>query len=298
MHDYLQSSGNPSTVSFQLGSSKASPFSAVLAGMSGFDRPGASEAIKPMLMNVLGIRTESSVEVMNDADLLTSVLTKYPDCQNGVVLIAGTGSVAMSFKLNPESGNFVRIGRSGGWGHILGDEGSGFDIGRQGIRATLAAFEKARLAKNTGYEAVQQSPSCFHMAIMESLGVLKCWDPSLDLLSKIIQSDTGEFFDMKTRIAGVARVVLDHAASDLEAAEIASTSASHLVRLLKPLLRLDHTVEADSILVLSGGLMKCTTYRSILLGKLAAEKVYFRAVEFVEDPASAGVLSLISRKLL
>lgn len=265
--------------------------------MSGFDRPGASQAIKPMLMDVLGISTESSVEVMNDTDLLTSAFKRHLWCQKGVVLIAGTGSVAMSFQRSPESGNFARTARSGGWGHILGDEGSGFDIGRQGIRSTLTAIEKARLWKDTEHGSEEQFPSRFHMAVVRGLGVSESWNHSLDLLSKILQSDTGEGFDLKTRVASIAPIVLDHAASDPKAGNIVATSAGHLVRLLDPFLQTGKIVAAESVLVLSGGLMKFAPYRSIFLSKLAAENVSFKAIEVVEDPAMVGVLSLISRKL-
>lgn len=47
----------------------------------------------------------------------------------GVVVIAGTGSIA--FGMN-ERGESARVG---GWGFLLGDEGSGYDIGRQALIA-------------------------------------------------------------------------------------------------------------------------------------------------------------------
>lgn len=47
----------------------------------------------------------------------------------GVIVIAGTGSIA--FGMN-ERGESARVG---GWGYLLGDEGSGYDIGRQALIA-------------------------------------------------------------------------------------------------------------------------------------------------------------------
>jgi len=49
----------------------------------------------------------------------------------GVMVIGGGGSVAYG---HTGSGEAVRIG---GWGHLLGDEGSGFWIGLQAIKASL-----------------------------------------------------------------------------------------------------------------------------------------------------------------
>lgn len=55
--------------------------------------------------------------------------------QSGVVLIAGTGSICLG---KTQQGIFHRCG---GWGHLIGDEGSGFDIGRQVLNAVLKAYD-------------------------------------------------------------------------------------------------------------------------------------------------------------
>jgi N-acetylglucosamine kinase-like BadF-type ATPase len=49
----------------------------------------------------------------------------------GVITIAGTGSIA--FGRNPEG----KTARAGGWGYVFGDEGGGFDLARQALRAAL-----------------------------------------------------------------------------------------------------------------------------------------------------------------
>ncbi|HUD98222.1 MAG TPA: BadF/BadG/BcrA/BcrD ATPase family protein [Bryobacteraceae bacterium] len=53
----------------------------------------------------------------------------------GIVTIAGTGSIAFG---RNAAGQTARVG---GWGYIFGDEGSGFDIARQALRAALRAEE-------------------------------------------------------------------------------------------------------------------------------------------------------------
>jgi N-acetylglucosamine kinase-like BadF-type ATPase len=53
----------------------------------------------------------------------------------GVISIAGTGQ--MAFGRNKEG----RTARAGGWGHVFGDEGGGFDIVRQALRASLRMEE-------------------------------------------------------------------------------------------------------------------------------------------------------------
>jgi N-acetylglucosamine kinase-like BadF-type ATPase len=54
-------------------------------------------------------------------------------CRPGVVLIAGTGSVALG-----EDPRGARA-RTGGWGYLFGDEGSAFALGLGGVRAALRA---------------------------------------------------------------------------------------------------------------------------------------------------------------
>lgn len=53
----------------------------------------------------------------------------------GVVTISGTGSIAFGRNAAGKSA------RAGGWGYIFGDEGGGFDLARQGLRAALRQEE-------------------------------------------------------------------------------------------------------------------------------------------------------------
>jgi N-acetylglucosamine kinase-like BadF-type ATPase len=53
----------------------------------------------------------------------------------GAIAIAGTGSIA--FARNAEG----RTARAGGWGYLFGDEGGGFDLVRQALRASLRQEE-------------------------------------------------------------------------------------------------------------------------------------------------------------
>lgn len=54
---------------------------------------------------------------------------------SGIAAIAGTGSSAFCIR----RGECSRL--IGGWGSLVGDEGSGYDIGRLGIRAAIGACE-------------------------------------------------------------------------------------------------------------------------------------------------------------
>ncbi len=56
------------------------------------------------------------------------------DKNNSVYLICGTGSVVMS---NTDTG----IRRFGGWGYLFDEQGSAYDIGKDGIKASLAYMD-------------------------------------------------------------------------------------------------------------------------------------------------------------
>lgn len=72
----------------------------------------------------------TTVAVTSDAVLAHAAAFHGAD---GVVLAVGTGSVALGI------GRDGRAHRADGWGTLLGDEGSGSWIGRQGLAAALAA---------------------------------------------------------------------------------------------------------------------------------------------------------------
>ncbi len=63
------------------------------------------------------------------------ILAAGTDGGVGIALIAGTGSVAYG------RAAYGRTIRCGGWGYLVGDEGSGYAIGRAGLRLALADFE-------------------------------------------------------------------------------------------------------------------------------------------------------------
>jgi N-acetylglucosamine kinase-like BadF-type ATPase len=72
------------------------------------------------------------LEATNDAVIALAGATAGAP---GVITISGTGSIA--FGRNAAG----RAARAGGWGYIFGDEGGGFDVGRQALRAALRMEE-------------------------------------------------------------------------------------------------------------------------------------------------------------
>ena len=98
---------------------------AICLGIAGVDRPDDAAAVRSIMRR---IGYQSRILVVNDA--LVALEAGAPS-QPGVVIISGTGSIAYGRNALCEAA------RAGGWGHILGDEGSGYWIGRAALRAVL-----------------------------------------------------------------------------------------------------------------------------------------------------------------
>jgi N-acetylglucosamine kinase-like BadF-type ATPase len=98
---------------------------AICLGMAGVDRPGDA-AIINSIMRRIGYKAR--VVVANDALI---ALVAGVGAEPGVVLIAGTGSIAYGRNAANEAA------RAGGWGYVLGDEGSGYWIGRRALQAVV-----------------------------------------------------------------------------------------------------------------------------------------------------------------
>lgn len=98
---------------------------AICLGIAGVDRPDDA-AIMRGIMRRIGYRTATLI--VNDALVaLTAGAGEGP----GIVLICGTGSICYG---RNERGHAAR---SGGWGYVLGDEGSGYWIGRRALASVV-----------------------------------------------------------------------------------------------------------------------------------------------------------------
>jgi len=59
----------------------------------------------------------------------------------GIVLIAGTGSLALALPRGAQLSAATTADRCGGWGPLLGDEGSGYTLALAGLRAAMRAAD-------------------------------------------------------------------------------------------------------------------------------------------------------------
>jgi glucosamine kinase len=179
-------------------------------------------------------------EVRVVPDLLPILYAASPTGE-GVGLIAGTGSVAFARNAQGE----LRV--VGGWGYLLGDEGSGYYLGREALRGLLA-----RLARG-------ETLGPLDMALCRELGVSRSDD-----IKRVVYSAA----DPRQQIARLARHVVEQAEST-PADETASQLLDHCAECLAQLTReaVPHTRPGAAI-ALSGGLL---TGSRTLVGRLSAQ---------------------------
>jgi glucosamine kinase len=113
------------------------------AGSAGVDKDSSREPFAELVREAAG--TSCPVSAGNDAEV--ALVGALADTE-GLILIAGTGSIAYGR---------LRDGtraRSGGWGHILGDEGSAYRIALDAIARSLRSLEGRDLPSSLPAEAL------------------------------------------------------------------------------------------------------------------------------------------------
>ncbi|KMM36864.1 N-acetylglucosamine kinase [Guptibacillus hwajinpoensis] len=166
------------------------------------------------------------IVVKNDA---YGALASGTFAMEGTVLIAGTGTIAYSI-----SANATR--RVGGWGYLFGDEGSGYDIGRQALR-TVASMHDGREKRDETF-------------IAEVLSFLKLRNAT-ELITTIYEDPYP-----RMKIASLAQVVIQLAEQkNRQATTILNKALDHLMDLTKEI------DGEDDKLVICGGLFQSDYFR-------------------------------------
>jgi len=84
-------------------------------------------------------------QIMNDVKLAHASLLKGSD---GILTISGTGSVSFGIK-----GNYHEM--SGGWGHLLGDEGSGYWIVIESLKKLIQDYDSMKRYSNLSLKLME-----------------------------------------------------------------------------------------------------------------------------------------------
>ncbi len=232
---------------------------AACLGISGVDRPEERDHF----VSWAGESIASHVLVVNDGE---TVLAAGSSGNWGVALIAGTGSIAWGKTRDHPP----RIARAGGWGYIIGDEGSGFELGREALRAVTHA------------EDGRAEATRLREAIFEYWGLVSV----AELIPRVYRSGL-----VPADIARLAHLVVrcadegDHIALRLvehTAAALAETVIATARQLQFP--------AGDIPLALTGGLLlEAPLVRTRLGTELERREAHFSPIVLVPEPVAGAV---------
>lgn len=157
---------------------------------------------------------------------------------DGLVLIAGTGSAAYA--------EHAGVGyRAGGYGYLLGDEGSGFAIGSAAVRLLLRAYDE-RAPRDEFTEEIA--------ARLEA-------NTAMDVLACVYGNPHAV-----TLIASLAPVVLDAGGrGDRSANRILQTAALELAETVRTLAKRSGLAGTQAPIVFAGGLLRGNSLLTYLL---------------------------------
>lgn len=118
---------------------------AVCLGLSGFG--GSPEVARELNDTIRRALDTARVLITNDA------VTSYVGAigfEAGVVVAAGTGAITLA------TDGRQNVARVDGWGYVLGDSGSGYEVGRRGLMSALRAFDGRGGSENLRRRAEQR----------------------------------------------------------------------------------------------------------------------------------------------
>ena len=233
---------------------------AICLGIAGVDRPDDAAAVRGIMRR---IGYQARVLIVNDA--LVALEAGTPGAP-GVVIISGTGSIAYGRNRTNEAA------RAGGWGHILGDEGSGYWIGRSALRAVL------READQRGPKTALTPLLLKHFGIAQAQGLLhEVYYSNLrpSAIGSLAQCVEAAFREGDSAAIGILR----GAANELEASGL--TVARRLGLVGEPF-----------IFVLSGGILRAVPWLREELERRLPVAAPGSATKLLDREPAAGAVAL------
>jgi N-acetylglucosamine kinase-like BadF-type ATPase len=222
---------------------------ACCAGAAGAEVPEARARLEQLLVRLL---PGCKVSVVHD----TRLVLAGAGLESGIALIAGTGSVAYG---RDRRG---RESRAGGWGWLLGDDGSGAWLTREAAREVMRRSDAGEQRGPLGDEL---------LAALQVHG-------AVELLGRL------HSFREPGRWAALAHVVFDTASADAGAEALVGRAADGLADLVE---RVRKALSIKGPVVLAGGLiLNQSRLESEVRRRLG------RAVIRLEEPPVAGAVRL------
>jgi glucosamine kinase len=218
-------------------------------GLAGVDRPTDRQRLFPLLQPLAPV-----IELGNDGELALAALPRT----QGVAVIAGTGAIVLGRDGRNE------VIRASGWGHVFGDEGSGYDVGRLALQAA------ARAADGRGPSTALLPALVEHWNFSDPTG----------LIDRVYHdSRPGDIARLSSVVFSVARE------GDLTARRIVRHAAEELALAVETVANGLSFAEGELPLAIGGGLLtgQADLRRSLL--RRLRRRLRLGSVEIVAEPA-------------
>ncbi|CAN6625879.1 hypothetical protein TRVA0_010S02300 [Trichomonascus vanleenenianus] len=243
---------------------------AVWAGFAGVGTHD-SDTYKGTLGGLRGLFAQvGHFTLTSDANLLAGEL-EFSTANRAIGLIAGTGSIGMVFDRE-----FSMIARAGGFGSVLGDEGSGYYIGLAALKKLVQANDSMLITGRGRLSELQRD-------ILDKFAL----EPGANLHIRIINSVLPD----RSSVASITPLVFAAAltGTDRDARKIIEDAAKHLRFVIEQLL--DICDPSSTLLILGGSLTSIPQYRNLVLHGLPR----FHSTHVVTDPAISAANALLHR---
>lgn len=235
----------------------------ICIGTAGVDRP-SDKAIMEEIIRSTGFKGKTIIT--NDA---VTALYGGVGGAEGVILISGTGSICYGRNTNAETK------RAGGWGHIIGDEGSGYYIGINAINRIAKAFD-----------GIEESTLMTDLI----LNHLKLRNAT-ELIDYVYRSGAG-----KSEIASLAKLVDEaYKQGDIAAEEILEKAAYELFLISKAVLDGLNLNNKKTVLAVNGSVIEKNQRISSEFKRLMSKNYpLVEVVNMKNDAAYGAVLMAIN----
>ena len=265
-------SGNPRAAGFEV--AQASIDAAIEAAFADANVPRGPVAAASLCLSGAGRPAEQSrLTQWADARGLAQITRVTGDAEPilaaassenwGIALIAGTGSLAWG---RNRAGD---VERSGGWGYLIGDEGSAYAIALAGLRAATQAAD----GRGPATELLSRFQQRLDAASPQHL-IERVYGPDMT----------------RERLAALAIVVFDAAANDSIAQQIVDTAATELADMAAALVEPLSLPVGEYPLALAGSVLsQQTSLRQRVLDRLHQTAAAPGPVSIVTEPVRGAV---------
>lgn len=239
--------------------------SSVVLALAGAGDDATREKIKDAVTDLFVQEGRKALPILVESDARAALEGAFGGGP-GVVIVAGTGSVVMG---KTERGLVLSVG---GWGRFLGDEGSGYSIGRAAVQAIALQMDR------------RGEPTKLKEMVAEQFQ----WQTRADIIRAVYQE--------KFELQRLAPLVFEVAArNDLVAQKILQTSALQLAEQARVVI-LQMGILRKVGLVMVGGLIDNeNVYSNTLHMKLLKVLPQVDVRKPVQTPAHGAVLMALDQ---